>query len=168
MEKLKSVIALIENASLQLNIPIPKVSYAHDLSVDNPAETAYFNAHKNEIYFHKKWVETADPLEVLLSAYIQIRYAYQQHSIDYDLNEPIETLNTWYKEKTTHREPIIVFEDEIDLSYISQSFVIDAVAYGHLMLLEHHDTLSVIPNEIKTRVLERVAVLKARENQITA
>lgn len=160
MTSLTHINEAVQKASIQLNIPTPTVTYARESDILNPAETAYFNPSSYGIYFNPSWVKNANPLEVLLSAYMQVRYAYQFYAIEYHTNEPAEVLAIWQKEKHHNLEPKTVFEDEIDLEYIKQAYVLDAIAYGHLMLLERHDTVSMIPEEIKKQVLELVNQMK--------
>lgn len=164
MTNLAFVIKAVHEACEQLNIPTPTVTYAHDVDVLNPAETAYFNVLDYGIYFNPLWIDNANPQEVLLSAYIQVRFAYQQYAIEYGVYEPSDVLTIWQKEKRIYLEPKIVFEDEMDLDYIRQAYVLDAIAYGHFMLLNRHDTVSMIPQDIKEEVLLLVEQLKQKAN----
>lgn len=162
MNKLKKAMACIEEVSLLLDMPMPKVSYAPEVLVENKDETASYYTKEKAILFNRSWVELADQDEVCLTAYIQARYAYQHYAIELDDNEESDLLNIWLKEKTQNNQPEIVFDGEMDVAYMKQSYVIDAIAFGHLMLLERHDKLSYIPEEIKTLVIERIEELKIK------
>ena len=168
MNKLKKAIACIEEASLLLDMPMPKVSYTPEVLIENKDETASYYTKEKAILFNRSWVEKADQDEVCLTAYIQARYAYQHHVIELDKFETTELLNTWFREKTQNNQPAIVFDGEMDIAYMKQSYVIDAIAFGHMMLLERHDKLSFIPQEIKALVIERIEALKVKAKVFVA
>jgi hypothetical protein len=111
-----------------------------------------------KIVFNTLWLERAEIEEVLVSAFHETRHAYQKTSVDYgklyDCKEKKEIIDIWNQEFKDYNNP--KDGNPCNESYLQQLIEIDAIAFSHLLMLKLFTLKTVIPDNIKNLVINRM------------
>jgi len=124
-----------------LKIDIPEVYFEKDEEFPRRDVSAFFLYDENYIVYNKDWLKDATSLEIVITAFHEVRHAYQAYSIKNNVNEDPETLKRWEEEFV-----IDSFEDEDNFK---KSIEIDAIQFAHEKMYEIYGVKTFIPESIK-------------------
>lgn len=147
----------IANAGVQivaklLNFPAPELFIIEQNKLPNSEITGMYKFDDNEIIFNEDWVLRSDWTEVIITAFHEMRHAYQGYCIRTQSREPQSTLNKWEYETLNYIMPSGKNNEIDDESYLKQEIEIDAIAFAHKMMLEHFGLRTIIPSSIRDKV----------------
>ena len=95
-------------------------------------KTRYF------IVFKIDWIETAEHLDILTSAFHETRHAYQMAQVEFPegfkYNEPEEVLDRWENEFKNYKASPDTSEEH-DMQYLDQDIELDAIAFEHYLAM---------------------------------
>lgn len=114
-------------------------------------EKGYVYVHTNPI-FREDWVLRSDWTEVIITAFHEMRHAYQGYCIRTQSREPQSTLDKWEYETLNYIMPSGKNNEIDDESYLKQEIEIDAIAFAHKMMLEHFGLRTIVPSNIRDKV----------------
>jgi len=114
-------------------------------------EKGYVYVHTNPS-FREDWVLRSDWTEVIITAFHEMRHAYQGYCIHTQSREPQSTLDKWEYETLNYIMPSGKNNEIDDESYLKQEIEIDAIAFAHKMMLEHFGLRTIVPSSIKDKV----------------
>jgi len=147
----------IANAGVQivaklLNFPAPELFIIEQNKLPNSEITGMYKFDDNEIIFNEDWVLRSDWTEVIITAFHEMRHAYQGYCIRTQSREPKSTLEKWEYETLNYIMPSGKNNEIDDESYLKQEIEIDAIAFAHKMMLEHFGLRTIVPSSIKDKV----------------
>ena len=147
----------IANAGVQivaklLNFPAPELFIIEQNKLPNSEITGMYKFDDNEIIFNEDWVLRSDWTEVIITAFHEMRHAYQGYCIRTQSREPQSTLNKWEYETLNYIMPSGKNNEIDDESYLKQEIEIDAIAFAHKMMLEHFRLRTIVPSSIREKV----------------
>ena len=114
-------------------------------------EKGYVYVHTNPS-FREDWVLRSDWTEVIITAFHEMRHAYQGYCIHTQSREPQSTLDKWEYETLNYIMPSGKNNETDDESYLKQEIEIDAIAFAHKMMLEHFGLRTIVPSSIRDKV----------------
>jgi len=147
----------VEIASKILGIKTPEVRFFVNEDINNKGINAVFLRDDNIVGFNETWLKSVEWLEVMVTCFHESRHAFQHEVINdrYNGNIKIDsaTKALWTKETNDYKSR---FDDSSDDVYLIQDIELDAIAFAHKMMLEHFGVKTVIPNQIRIGVLDKV------------
>ena len=150
----------VEIASKILGIKTPEVRFFVNNDINNKGINAVFLKDDNIICFNETWLESVEWLEVMVTCFHESRHAFQHEVINNTYKGKIivdtETKKIWINETSEYKSKFTNSSDEI---YLMQDMEIDAIAFAHKMMLEHFEIRTIIPDKIKSRVIERLNIV---------
>lgn len=154
MNNLEVAITGVKIVAKILNFPTPELYIMEQSKLPNQEITGMYRFKENEIIFNEDWVLRSDWTEVIITAFHEMRHAYQGYCIRTRSREAKEVLDIWAYETNNYIMPSGKNNEVDDLTYLNQEIEIDAIAFAHKMMLEHFDVMTVIPNLIKEKVIK--------------
>jgi hypothetical protein len=152
MDNFDVIISTVRIVEKLLNFPAPELFIIEQNQLPNSEITGMYKFDDNEIIFNEDWVLRSDWTEVIITAFHEMRHAYQGYCIRTQSRESQETLKQWEYETLNYIMPSGKNNEIDDESYLKQEIEIDAIAFAHKMMLEHFELRTVIPNSIKDKV----------------
>jgi len=152
MDNFDVVISAVRIVEKLLNFPAPELFIIEQNQLPNSEITGMYKFDDNEIIFNEDWVLRSDWTEVIITAFHEMRHAYQGYCIRTQSRESQETLKLWENETLNYIMPSGKNNEIDDESYLKQEIEIDAIAFAHKMMIEHFELRTVIPNSIKDKV----------------
>lgn len=156
MNNLEVAIAGVKIVAKILNFPAPELYITEQSNLPNQEITGMYRYKENEIIFNEDWVLRSDWTEVIITAFHEMRHAYQGYCIRTRSREAKEVLDIWAYETNNYIMPSGKNNEIDDESYLKQEIEIDAIAFAHKMMLEHFEIKTIIPKPIKNLVLEKL------------
>jgi len=98
----------------------------------------------------------SDWTEVIITAFHEMRHAYQGYCIRTHSRESHETLKLWEYETLNYIMPSGKNNEIDDESYLKQEIEIDAIAFTHKMMLNHFGVKKVLPRSIYKNVQNKL------------
>jgi len=152
MDNFDVVISAVRIVEKLLNFPAPELFIIEQNQLPNSEITGMYKFDDNEIIFNEDWVLRSDWTEVIITAFHEMRHAYQGYCIRTQSRESQETLKQWEYETLNYIMPSGYNNEIDDESYLKQEIEIDAIAFAHKMILDHFGLKTVIPLVIKDLV----------------
>ena len=146
-----------------LDIVAPTVNFISQHQLPNPTITAMYLQETKQILFNEDWVLRSDWLEVVGVCFHECRHAYQHYCVETSNREDKATRDKWARELSSYFQPNADKPQEHDVDYLQQSIEIDANAFTHLHIQIYFNVHSVIPEKIRTQVIDRVIALRKEE-----
>ena len=152
----------IANAGVQivaklLNFPAPELFIIEQNKLPNSEITGMYKFDDNEIIFNEDWVLRSDWTEVIITAFHEMRHAYQGYCIRTQSREPQSTLDKWEYETLNYIMPSGKNNEIDDESYLKQEIEIDAIAFAYKMMLKHFKLKTGVPKiiykDVKNKLL---------------
>lgn len=144
----------VKEAASILEIKTPLVAVFNNKDTNNRNINSIFLKDNYTICFNKVWLDSADPIEVLITCFHETRHAFQWNTINevYFGNEKIdkETIKIWEKEMNHYTQP--TNSQIIDEDYVKQTIEIDAIAFAHYHIDCLFDVKTAIPKIKKKAV----------------
>ncbi len=140
-----------------LTFPIPKLYIIEEKNLPDKEITGLYSFIDDEIIFNEDWIMRSDWIEVIITAFHEMRHAYQGYCIRTNTRESEETLKVWKEETSNYKMPSGTNKEINDQSYLNQEIEIDAIAFAHWLVKEKFDLKTVIPEVIKDEVSKKVA-----------
>lgn len=156
MDNFDVVISAVRIVEKILNFPAPELFIIEQNQLPNSEITGMYRFDDNEIIFNEDWVLRSDWTEVIITAFHEMRHAYQGYCIRTKSREPQSTLDKWDYETLNYIMPSGKNNEIDDESYLKQEIEIDAIAFAHKIMLDHFDLRTVIPNNIKREVIDKL------------
>lgn len=147
-----------------LNFPVPELSIIEEKHLPDKEITGLYSFSNNEILFNEDWIKRSEWIEVIITAFHEMRHAYQGFCIKTNTRESEETLRVWKEEINNYKMPSGTNKEANDQSYLEQEIEIDAIAFAHWLIKEKFDLKTVIPEFIKKEVFEKVAYFNIKNN----
>ena len=138
-----------------INFPMPKLYIIEEAKLPNKEITGIYSFKNNEIIFNEDWVNRSEWIEVLITAFHEMRHAYQGYCIKSKTRESSETLTAWEDEINEYIMPSGNNNEIDDQIYLNQEIEIDAIAFAHWLVKKELDLKTVIPYAIRTKVLTK-------------
>ncbi len=145
MNNEKVIYGGVQIVSELLNFPTPELYIIEESKLPNKEITAIYSFKNNEIIFNEDWVLRSDWTEVIITAFHEMRHAYQGYCIRTQSREPKSILDKWEYETLNYIMPSGKNNEIDDESYLKQEIEIDAIAFAHKMMLENFGVKTVIP-----------------------
>ena len=158
MNNLEVAIAGVKIVAKILDFPAPELYIMEQSNLPNQEVTGMYKFDDNEIIFNEDWVLRSDWTEVIITAFHEMRHAYQGYCIRTQSREPQSTLDKWEYETLNYIMPSGKNNEIEDESYLKQEIEIDAIAFAHKMMLEHFGVKTVIPDNIKLQVKRKLSL----------
>lgn len=152
MDNFDVVISAVRIVEKILNFLAPELFIVEQNQLPKSEITGMYKFDDNKIIFNEDWVLRSDWTEVIITAFHEMRHAYQGYCIRTQIREPQPTLDKWEYETLNYIMPSGKNNEIDDELYLKQEIEIDAIAFAHKMMLDHFDLRTVIPNSIKDRV----------------
>ena len=151
----------IANAGVQivaklLNFPAPELFIIEQNKLPNSEITGMYKFDDNEIIFNEDWVLRSDWTEVIITAFHEMRHAYQGYCIRTQSREPQSTLDKWENETLNYIMPSGKNNEIDDESYLKQEIEIDAIAFAHKMMFKYFEVKTLIPDSIKSAIKRKL------------
>ena len=159
MNNLEVAIAGVKIVAKILNFPAPELYIIEQDKLPNKEITGMYRFKENEIIFNEDWVLRSEWIEVIITAFHEMRHAYQGYCIRTRSREAKEILDTWEYETNNYVMPSGKNNEADDLTYLKQEIEIDAIAFAHKMMLEHFGVKTVIPSLIM-KTVEKMLLMK--------
>jgi len=156
MDNFDVVISAVRIVEKLLNFPAPELFIIEQNQLPNSEITGMYKFDDNEIMFNEDWVLRSDWTEVIITAFHEMRHAYQGYCIRTQSRESQETLKQWEYETLNYIMPSGNNNEIDDESYLKQEIEIDAIAFAHKMMLEHFGLKTIIPNSIKVAISGKI------------
>ncbi len=141
-----------------LGIETPDVQFFYNQDLAKKGINSIFLKEEYIIAFNEEWIEVANPMEVQVTCFHESRHAFQWKCINEEYsgehNVAPDTVQTWKIEMSDYTQPTRGDIPEVD--YLQQEIEIDAIAFAHKMMLEHFELKTVIPIDIKEKVMSRI------------
>ena len=156
MDNLYGIITSVQIVEKILNFPAPKLFFIEQKKLPNDEITGIFKYDSNEIIFNKDWVLRSHWTEVIVTAFHEMRHAYQGYCIRTQSRETKKTLLKWEYETLNYIMPSGNNNELDDESYLKQDIEIDAIAFAHKMMLENFELKTVLPMSIRDLVVQKI------------
>ena len=147
----------VEIASKILEIKTPEVRFFVNEDINNKGINAVFLRDDNIVGFNETWLNSVEWLEVMVTCFHESRHAFQHEVINDRYNGKIKidsaTKELWTKETNDYKSRFNYSSDDI---YLVQDLELDAIAFAHKMMLEHFEIKTIIPDAIKSLILEKL------------
>ncbi len=156
MDNYEIAIKGVKFAAHTLEIETPDVQFFSNQSYSSRGINSVFIKDEYIIAFNEEWLEQADPMEVQVTCFHESRHAFQWKCINGEIQTEIDslTIQKWKDEMSNYNQP--TKKDVPEEEYLKQEIEIDAILYAHLMMLEHLDVKTFIPNVIKKEVNKKI------------
>lgn len=142
-----------------LDFSAPDIFIIEKGNLPNKEITGLYRFEQDEIIFNENWILQSDWTEVIITAFHEMRHAYQGYCIRTKSRESEETLNRWQHDINNYIMPSGKNNELDDIDYLSQEIEIDAIAFTHKMMLEYFDLKTFTPDKIKKNVMDKVRIL---------
>lgn len=149
MNNLEVAIAGVKIVAETLNFPAPELYIIEQDKLPNKEITGMYRFKENEVIFNEDWVLRSEWIEVIITAFHEMRHAYQGYCIRTRSRETEEILDKWKYETNNYIMPSGKNNEIDDMKYLNQEIEIDAIAFAHRMMLEHFRIKTMIPDCIK-------------------
>lgn len=159
MDNFDVVISAVRIVEKILNFPAPELFIIEQNQLPNSEITGMYRFDDNEIIFNEDWVLRSDWTEVIITAFHEMRHAYQGYCIRTQSREPKSILDKWEYETLNYIMPSGKNNEIDDESYLKQEIEIDAIAYAHWLVKSQFDMKTVIPSNINERVSKKIIEL---------
>ncbi|MBU1094440.1 MAG: hypothetical protein KKH01_08265 [Firmicutes bacterium] len=160
MDNFEVAMSGVALAARILNIKTPDVQFFNDLELNRKGINAVFLKEKMIIAFNEIWISSANILEIQTTCFHETRHVFQYLVVSgkYKGKESIEqaTINTWRQDMENYERPSGVLENDED--YLTQDIEIDAIAFAHYYMDELFKVKTIIPTQIKQKVLIKLNV----------
>jgi len=156
MDNIKVAHSGVQIVSKILNFPIPELYIIEEENLPNKEITGIYSFRNNEIIFNEDWLLRSEWIEVLITAFHEMRHAYQGYCIKTNTRESKETLKSWSDEMNSYEMPSGTNKEADDQSCLNQRIEIDAIAFAHWLINKEFELKTVIPESIKEEVLKKV------------
>ena len=156
MDNFDVVIAGVRIVAEILNFPAPELFIVAQDKLSNNEITGMYRFYDNEIIFNEDWILRSEWTEVIITAFHEMRHAYQGYCIRTKSRESQEKLEKWEFETFNYIMPSGKNNEVDDITYLSQEIEIDAIAFAHKMMLEHFELETHLPKIIVDLVKERM------------
>ena len=120
MNNLEVAIAGVKIVAKILDFPAPELYIMEQSNLPNQEVTGMYKFDDNEIIFNEDWVLRSDWTEVIITAFHEMRHAYQGYCIRTQSRESQETLEKWEYETLKLYMPSGKNNELDDDSYLSQ------------------------------------------------
>lgn len=144
----------IELASDKLNIPEPRFKLINSSSLDDSNITCVFNKDNNIITYSRKWILSADEIEIIIATFHEVRHSYQFYSVINNINETEKKLQLWKENFNNYKTPTINYTSSEDKEYLLQPIEKDAIVWTHKVIKELFDIKTKLPEVIKALILK--------------
>lgn len=159
MDNFDAVISAVRIVERILNFPAPELFIIDQNKLPNSEITGMYKFDDNEIIFNEDWVLRSDWTEVIITAFHEMRHAYQGYRIRTQSRESQSTLDKWEYETLNYIMPSGKNNEFDDESYLKQEVEIDAIAFAHKMMLEHFELKTVLPKIIYQKVQNKLLII---------
>lgn len=139
-----------------LNFPLPELYIIEETKLPNKEITAIYSFKENEIIFNEDWINRSEWIEVLITAFHEMRHAYQSYCVRTKTRETAETLKIWEDEIKGYIMPSGNNNEIDDQSYLTQEIEVDAIAFAHWLVKKELDLKTVIPKVIRNKVADKI------------
>lgn len=139
-----------------LNFPAPELFIIGQNQLPNSEITGMYKFDENEIIFNEDWLLRSDWTEVIITAFHEMRHAYQGYCIRTNSRESQETLNKWEYETLNYIMPSGKNNEIDDELYLKQEIEIDAIAFAHKMMFKYFEVKTLIPDSIKSAIKRKL------------
>jgi len=156
MDNFDVVISAARIVEKILNFPAPELFITEQNKLPNREITGMYKFDDNEIIFNEDWVLRSDWIEVIITAFHEIRHAYQGYCIRTQSRESQSTLDKFEYETLNYIMPSGKNNEFDDESYLKQEIEIDAIVFAHKMMLDHFGLKTVLPISIRESVIQRI------------
>lgn len=144
--------------SKMLDFPIPESYIIKEDKLPNKEITGIYSFKDNEIIFNEDWIYRSEWVEVIITAFHEMRHAYQGYCIRTRTRESKETLEIWEGEFQNYVMPSGKNNEIDDITYLKQDIEIDAIAFTHQYMNQIFKVKTIIPTQIKQNVLIKLNV----------
>ena len=155
MNNLEVAVTGVKIAAKILNFPAPELYIMEQSNLPNKDITGMYRFKENEIIFNEDWVLRSNWTEVIITAFHEMRHAYQGYCIRTRSRETKKILDIWEYETLNYIMPSGKNNEIDDESYLKQEIEIDAIAFAHKMMFEHFDVKTIIPDSIKNLIMSK-------------
>lgn len=159
MDNFDVVISAVRIVEKILNFPAPELFIIEQNQLSNSEITGMHKFDDNEIILDEDWVLRSDWTEVIITAFHEMRHAYQGYCIRTQSREPQSTLDKWEYETLNYIIPSGKNNEIDDESYLKQEIEIDAIAFAHKMMLKHFKLKTVVPKIIYKNVKNKLLTI---------
>ena len=156
MDNFDVVISAVRIVEKLLNFPAPELFIIEQNQLPNSEITGMYKFDDNEIIFNEDWVLRSDWIGVIITAFNEMRHAYQGYCIHTQSRESQSTLDKWEYETLNYIMSSGKNNEIDDESYLKQEIEIDAIAFAHKMMLDHFGLKTVLPISIRESVIQRI------------
>jgi hypothetical protein len=156
MDNFDVIISAVRIVEKLLNFPAPELFIIEQNQLRNSEITGMYKFDDNEIIFNEDWVLRSDWTEVIITAFHEMRHAYQGYCIRTQSRESQETLKQWEYETLNYIMPSGKNNEIDDESYLKQEIEVDAIAFAHKMMLDHFALKTLIPRSIYKNVQNKL------------
>lgn len=114
------------------------------------------------IVFNTKYLDSSSLTEIMITGFHETRHAYQYIQIELGNELPFKykdnqlTLKEWKKDFDNPKQPREMTKEE----YLNRSTEVDAIAFSYYLAEKLLMIKQIIPEEIKTKVYEKVEKFK--------
>ena len=162
MDNIKVAHSGVQIVSKILNFPVPELYIIEEENLPNKEITGIYSFSNNEIIFNEDWLLRSEWIEVLITAFHEMRHAYQGYCIKTNTREPEEVLKIWSEEMNNYEMPSGTNKEDRDQNYLNQEIEIDAIAFAHWLIKKEFDLKTIIPESIMEKVLKKVTELNEK------
>lgn len=159
MDNFDVVISPVRIVEKILNFPAPELFIIEQNQLPNSEITGMYKFDDNEIIFNEDWVLRSDWTEVIITAFHEMRHAYQGYCIRSQSRESQSTLDKWEYETLNYIMPSGKNNEIDDELYLKHEIEIDAIAFAHKMMLEHFELKTVLPRIIYQNVQNKLLII---------
>ncbi len=159
MDNFDVIISAVRIVEKILNFPAPELFIIEQNQLPNSEITGMYIFDENEIIFNEDWVLRSNWTEVIITAFHEMRHAYQGYCIRTQSREPQSTLDKWEYETLNYIMPSGKNNEIDDESYLKREIEIDAIAFAHKMMLKHFKLKTVVPKIIYKNVKNKLLTI---------